>query len=96
MNAATQFIIALGTLIAAVAGLVNSFRNSSKIKDVAAVNATQSDKLDAIKVQTDGLSDNLVNATLQQGKAEGMVAGVAQERAVAKDLLNNSLKKESI
>jgi hypothetical protein len=93
MNNATQFIIALSTLLAAVAGLINSFRNSGKIKAVSDINSAQSQKLSEIKDQTDGLTNNLAAASLKQGIAEGLATGIAQERVVAKDLLKNGAPK---
>jgi hypothetical protein len=93
VNAITQFIIALSTLIAAVAGLINSFRNSGKIKDISAINVDQSVKLDQLKVATNGLTEHLANASKASGTAEGINQGISEERAraekTAKDLLDH-------
>jgi uncharacterized membrane protein (UPF0136 family) len=94
MNSTTQFILALSTLLAAIGGLINSFRNTSKIKDVAEINTQQTNKLNDIKDQTDGLTQNLSKVSLDKGIAQGLAQGIAQEREVAKNLLNEGKAHE--
>ena len=89
----TGILTALAQLLVATAGYIKGKTDraeiSRKVDAVVAVNVTQNDKLDDLKVATDGL----VEKAVASGDAVGFNRGVAQERAVAKDLLASGDKQ---
>lgn len=68
-------VISCGTFLGLVIAAIAQYKVNTRIND----------KLEVVAKATDGLADKMAQAKLQQGTAEGKVAGIQQERQESRD-----------
>jgi hypothetical protein len=71
-------ITSLSTLIGVLGGILVQLRGQNEARTER---ASLSEKMEHVKIATDGLSDRLGDAKLAQGTAEGKAVGLEQGRS---------------
>ena len=74
-------ITASSTLVVGLGGILVQLRGQNEARTER---AALSNKMETVKVATDGLSERLGEAKLKQGTAEGTAVGLAQGRSEEK------------
>ena len=83
-------ITGMPATLASIATLVNSLKNTNRIREQSVQLTATSQKIDAIHESTNGMKDALVSSTAKASHFEGMADQRAEDKQSRADALQNS------